>query len=91
MNTFRFLNQHNYIFQPFYCCVKSRGCTVYRGIFAPVLFSPLSTSLSVGEFKTTNFNVPNSYLFSTVAYLSEFKMGQNRFQVKKGESNMGQK
>lgn len=71
-------------------CTKSQGCTVYREVFAPVLFSPLSTSLSVDEFKTTNFNVP-SYLFSKVAYLGEFKMGQNRFQVKKGENNMGQK
>lgn len=46
-----------------YACIQ---CTVYKEIFAPVFFLPLSPwSWSVGEFKTgcTNSNVFN-YLFS---------------------------
>lgn len=65
-----------------YACIQ---CTVYKKIFAPVFFLPLSPwSWSVGEFKTgcTNSNVFN-YLFSKKKKkcLGDFRTAQNRLQV----------
>lgn len=51
--------------------------TVYREIFAKVLFLPLLLSLSAGEFKTVQFPISYIITFSTKFCLGEFKKGQN--------------
>lgn len=58
---------------------------VHREILAPVLYSPLVSSLPVGEFKTGQ--VPMSQILSllTLLCLGEFKTGQSHLQMYIGQ------
>lgn len=55
--------------------------TVYMDIFAPVLFSPLSPSLSQGEFDSKRFPMSQNITLKTQRCLSEFKTGRNCLEV----------
>lgn len=70
---------------------ETLGNTVYREMFAPVLFLPLTPSLSVDEFKTGR--IPKSQINSLITQLclGEFKTGQNHLQMQMGENNTGWK
>lgn len=62
-----------------------------QGNIHPVLFSPLSPSLPASKFKTERIPMSQTIFPYSQLCMGEFKMGQNRSQVEKGENNTGQK
>lgn len=64
------------------------GITVYMEIFVPVLFFSLSPS-SAGEVKTGRIQMPQIISLEAQLCLGEIKTGQNLFEVKKCENNIG--
>lgn len=69
----------------FDCCTVIKRELLFLFLFALILFSPLSPSLSVGEFLTGQ--IPMAPIFSvlTQLYLDEFKMGQSVCKCGRGK------
>lgn len=65
-------------------------CTVYREIFAPVLFSLLSPLLSAGEFKTGQIQMSQIISFIHKYVWINSRWGKP-FASEKGQKNHGAK
>lgn len=63
---------------------------IYRDIFASVLFSPLSPSLSQGEFDTRRFPMSQNITLKTQRCLSEFKTGNKIWKCRMAKITQGE-